>query len=73
MARKKKINEIKSQEPIIIEGNHSTRVEYPDGKVDFQIHWDRLNQHVQQALTEYENLSTITDKSKKPRKSKNAA
>jgi hypothetical protein len=73
MARKKKIKEIESQEPIIVEGNHSTRIEYPDGSVDFKIHWDRLDQHVQQALTEYEKLSTINLKLKKPRKSKNAA
>lgn len=44
----------KEKTPIIIEGSHSTRIEHPDGKIEFTTHWDKLVMDVRQALAEYE-------------------
>lgn len=41
-------------EPVVIRGSHSTRTEYPDGRVEFETHWDELKRDVEQALAEYE-------------------
>ena len=35
--------------PKITVGNHSTRIEYPDGKINFQIDWDKLEEEVRKA------------------------
>lgn len=53
MATKKKVK-VESQEPVVIRGSHSTRTEYPDGRVEFETHWDELKRDVEQALAEYE-------------------
>lgn len=70
MPRKKKteekiINEIASMvaeetlqatdNPKVTVGNHSTRVEYPDGKINFQIDWDKLAEEVAKATKKFEN------------------
>lgn len=44
----------KEKGPIIIEGSHSTRIEHPDGRVEFTTHWDKLVLDVRQALADYE-------------------
>lgn len=46
MARTKKA----TTEPVVIRGSHSTRTEYPDGRVEFETHWDELVRDVQAAL-----------------------
>lgn len=46
MARTKK-----SGEPVVIRGSHSTRTEYPDGRVEFVTHWDELKRDVAEALS----------------------
>lgn len=35
--------------PKVTVGNHSTRIEYPDGKINFQIDWDKLEEEVRKA------------------------
>lgn len=40
----------KSTEPVVIRGSHSTRTEYPDGRVEFETHWDELKRDVEAAL-----------------------
>ena len=52
MATKKK--PVVSQEPVVIRGSHSTRTEYPDGRVEFVTHWDELVNDVNAALKEYQ-------------------
>lgn len=47
MARTKKAV---SAEPKVIRGSHSTRTEYPDGRVEFETHWDELERDVKAAL-----------------------
>ena len=49
----KKPKAVKAAEPVIIRGSHSTRTEYPDGRVEFVTHWDELVRDVQQALDDY--------------------
>lgn len=50
MARAKKTTNTDNGEPVIIRGSHSTRTEYPDGRVEFVTHWDELVRDVQAAL-----------------------
>lgn len=60
--------------PKVIQGSHSTRTEYEDGRVDFVIDWDLLKRDVQNALTEYEkSAKVITTKPLKVKKTKNEA
>ncbi len=82
MARKKKEDKIEMpgtigsaklvfpSEPKIIRGSHSTRTEYPDGRVEFVTHWDELVRDVQLALAEYE--SQIKEEPVKKSKKKKA-
>jgi hypothetical protein len=72
MARKKK-DETVINEPIVIQGNHSTRTENPDGSVDFKINWDALESQIEEILTTYEESCKLVEKPKRGRKSKNAA
>lgn len=72
MARKKKDKNITS-EPIVIQGNHSTRTEHPDGSVDFEINWEALESQVKEVLTAYEESCKLVEKPKQGRKSKNAS
>lgn len=51
-------------EPKVIRGSHSTRTEYPDGRVDFVTHWDELVRDVQAALLEHESNMSPTKKTK---------
>ncbi len=53
MARAKKTE---SQEvwPKVIQGSHSTRTEYEDGRVEFVTDWEALKKDVSQAIAEYE-------------------
>ena len=71
MARKSKSIEV-SGEPKVIRGSHSTRTEYPDGRVEFVTHWDELVRDVQAALASVStNLVEATEtKVKKTRKKK---
>jgi hypothetical protein len=43
----------KTAEPVVIRGSHSTRIEHPDGRVEFETHWDELVRDVNEALAEY--------------------
>ena len=72
MARKKK-DETVINEPIVIQGNHSTRTEHPDGSVEFEINWKALESQIEEVLTAYEESCKLVEKSKRGRKSKNAA
>lgn len=63
MPRPKKENtEVKSKKtkwPKVTEGNHSTRIEHENGRVEFTTHWDKLEKDVKQALRDYENSKVI--------------
>ena len=48
----------KTAEPVVIRGSHSTRTEYPNGRVEFVTHWDELKRDVEAALAEYEQSKT---------------
>ena len=43
----------KTKDPVVIRGSHSTRTEYPDGRVEFETHWDELVRDINEALTAY--------------------
>jgi len=49
--KKKKVKEVW---PKVIQGSHSTRTEYEDGRVDFVTDWDALQRDVREALAAYE-------------------
>ena len=51
MATKK--TKILATEPVVTRGSHSTRTEYPDGRVEFETHWDELVRDVEAALADY--------------------
>lgn len=51
--KKKKVKE-KEVWPKVIQGSHSTRTEYEDGRVDFVTDWDALQRDVREALAAYE-------------------
>jgi hypothetical protein len=55
-------------EPVIVRGSHSTRTEYPDGRVEFVTHWDELVRDVQAALSNVE--QPAEEKIKKTRSKK---
>jgi CBS-domain-containing membrane protein len=60
-----------TKQPKITRGSHSTRTEYPDGRVEFVTHWDELVRDVDAALKSLNNLVQITEeKVKKTRKKK---
>jgi hypothetical protein len=56
MATKKTKTKSASTEPVVIRGSHSTRTEYPDGRVEFETHWDELKRDVEEALAEFDAL-----------------
>ena len=73
MARTKKA----VTEPVVIRGSHSTRTEYPDGRVEFVTHWDELVRDVREALANYEStvqkvVEITEEKVKRTRKKKTA-
>ena len=72
MARKKKDENITSK-PIVIQGDHSTRTENPDGSVEFEINWGALELHIKEVLTPHEESCKLVEKPKRVRKSKNAS
>ena len=51
MARTKKSTETW---PKVIQGSHSTRTEYEDGRVEFVTDWDALQRDVREAISAYE-------------------
>jgi len=60
MAKKKIVGEdaadsVTTQWPKVIQGSHSTRTEYADGRVVFESDWDKLKADVIAALEEYAN------------------
>ena len=58
MARPKKT----ATEPVVIRGSHSTRTEYPDGRVEFVTHWDELVRDVQAAIASVStNIVEVTE------------
>ena len=69
MATKKK-----ATEPVVIRGSHSTRTEYPDGRVEFVTHWEELQRDVAEALASFEStvekVVTITEEKVKKTRSK---
>jgi hypothetical protein len=73
MATKKTKKVDVGSEPVVIRGSHSTRTEYPDGRVEFETHWDELRQDVELALREYAASQVATAPTKKPRKKKTEA
>ena len=73
MATRKKKTENVASEPIVIQGNHSTRTENPDGSVNFEINWAALESHVKEVLTVYNDSCKLIEKPKRGRKSKNAS
>ncbi len=58
--------------PKVIQGSHSTRTEYKDGRVEFVTDWEALKRDVQNALTEYEKTVKVNTNVTK-RKKKNEA
>lgn len=55
----------KSTEPVVTRGSHSTRTEYPNGRVEFETHWDELKRDVETALKEYAEQLSVTAPTKK--------
>jgi hypothetical protein len=71
MATRKKKTESADALPKIIRGSHSTRTEYPDGRVEFETHWDELVRDVQMAILSAESkISETAEKPKRKRKEK---
>lgn len=62
---------VKATEPVVIRGSHSTRTEYPDGRVEFVTHWDELTRDVNEALVEYAKTK-VAEQPKKTTKAKKA-
>jgi hypothetical protein len=60
----------KSAEPVVIRGSHSTRTEYPDGRVEFETHWDELKRDVEEALAKFAATFNAESTPKKTRKKK---
>lgn len=60
----------KSTEPVIIRGSHSTRIEHPDGRVEFETHWDELKRDVEEALAEFVKTFKEAETPKKTKKKK---
>jgi len=56
MAKKKVVGE-----PKVIVGSHSTRTEYPDGRVEFETDFDKLRMDVIAAISEY-NANKLVNK-----------
>lgn len=54
--------------PKIIQGSHSTRTEYEDGRVEFVTDWDALQRDVREAIASVEGK---TEEKPKTRKKKN--
>jgi hypothetical protein len=48
----------KQTEPQVTQGNHSTRTEYPDGRIEFVTHWDKLVLEVRAAIAMVEDKIT---------------
>ena len=44
---------VTATEPVVIRGSHSTRIEHPNGRVEFETHWDELKRDVEAALAEF--------------------
>jgi hypothetical protein len=66
----KKSKTVKSSEPIVIRGSHSTRTEYPDGRVEFVTHWDELVRDVTEALAEYDKTKVVEKPKRTPKAKK---
>lgn len=64
MPRKKKETAI---DPTVIRGSHSTRIEHPDGRIEFETHWDELFRDVQAALA---SVAEVKPKAARKRKIK---
>ena len=56
MATKKSKTKAVAGEPVVIRGSHSTRTEYPDGRVEFETYWEELKRDVDAALAEFDAL-----------------
>ncbi len=65
MARKKKEDSSETW-PKVIQGSHSTRTEYEDGRVEFVTDWDALQRDVREAIASVENKTE--EKPKRTRK-----
>jgi len=59
-------------QPKVIQGSHSIRTEYPDGRVEFESDWDKLKADVEEALSLFSSgkLSEEPSKPKRTRKKK---
>ena len=65
MARtKKSTNEIW---PKVIQGSHSIRTEYEDGRVEFESDWEALQRDVREAIASVENKSVVEESTKPKR------
>ncbi len=67
MARKKK-EETTEVWPKVIQGSHSTRTEYEDGRVEFVTDWEALQRDVREAIASVEGKATEEVKPKRTRK-----
>jgi hypothetical protein len=66
MPRKKKETAI---DPTVIRGSHSTRIEHPDGRIEFETHWDELFRDVQAALDSVTEVKPKAARKKKVKES----
>lgn len=66
MPRKQTSNK-STETPTVIRGSHSTRTEYPDGRVEFITHWDELKRDVDEALATIKVVEITEEKVKKSR------
>ena len=57
--------------PKVIQGSHSIRTEYEDGRVEFESDWEALQRDVREAIASVETTQGDTNvKTRKTRKSK---
>lgn len=47
------------KDPVVIQGSHSVRTEYPDGRVEFVIDYDKLLLDVKETLSQSDHLDNL--------------
>ena len=53
--------------PKVIQGSHSIRTEYEDGRVEFESDWEALQRDVREAIASVENKSVVEESTKPKR------
>ena len=68
MARQKKESvTVKENWPLVVDGRHSRFVFNDDGSFEHHIDWDKLGEEINQAIADYESLSTKVSSKTSPK------